>query len=119
MSDSVGVRHAILEQHIGKNVTVVLGKGGEASVFNGVLREEKIPGKGISYWSLMTERGLVMQVGTPIPVPETAIFFATEQLSHLIVKQETPEEAFEKIQAEQAQEKKASMLVDTSGQVFQ
>lgn len=99
MNDSEQIKNGILESHIGKEVTAVLGEG-QMSIFSGTLQKELIDGG--SCWVLVSERAMARQGGTPVPVPETKIFFATEQLSHLVVRQETAEEALEKLQQEES-----------------
>jgi len=118
MSDSKDVKRAILELNVGKQVTVVLGRGGESSVFQGVLQQEEIPDKRITYWSILSDRGLVRQGTNTVAVPKTAIYFYTEQFGHLIVRQETEAEALEQIKLEQEM-RKSSGLVNPNGQVLQ
>jgi hypothetical protein len=116
MSDSVPVKQAILEANIGRDVTIILKEGGQSNVFQGVLGQEHLP-DGLSYWVLISPRGIVRQHGTPVPVPETQVMFPTDQLSHIVVKMETAEEALEKIQ--KGEQDEGSKLVGPDGGMLQ
>lgn len=118
MCDSILAKESILRDHVGKSVTVVLLPGGQASVFSGTLGEEQVvKGGDASYWFVLSGRGIVNQNGTQIPIPETKIFFSADRFGHLVVAQETTEEALKKIQEEQ--EGKRSSLLDPKGRILQ
>jgi len=115
MSES---KQAILEANEGQEVTVVLGDGGGASVFSGVL--QKNSNGDAEYWEVLSPRGIVAQAGTPVPVPESLVCFSSGQFGHLIRKLETPEEALAKIQeAKENEGRRSSGLVSPNGGLLQ
>ncbi len=107
-----GANQAILQANDGKQVTVVLRGGGNSSVFQGVLRKNT---EG-EYWEVMSPRGLVPQGGTQLPIPETLVIFGADRLGHLIVPQETTEQALEKIKKDAADGK--SGILGPSGSLL-
>jgi len=113
MNNSESVKNAILEAHIGKEVTAIIGDG-QMSIFSGVLQKECFGGS-VYCWVLVSERAMAHQQGAPVVVPETKIFFTTEGLRHLVVRQETADEAKAKMQDDQ----RRLSIVDQRGKVVQ
>lgn len=120
MGDSLAVKRAILEAHIGAEVTAVLGGGGQSGVFQGVLQKEILEMEGsVDAWVIVSPRGLVRQGGTPTVIPKTKVFFSADQLGHLLARQETQEEAIEKIKKEEAEADTKARLVAPGGRIMQ
>ena len=115
MCDSEQIRRAILNDHVGENVTVVLSAA-QNNIFQGVLHREDLPGSECNeYWVVTSDRGLIPRGHEKTVVPETKIYFATVDFKYLIVPQETEEEAAEKIESENI----AINLASPSGGRFQ
>lgn len=100
MCESEKIRRAILNDHVGENVTVVLDAT-QSNVFQGVLNRLAIQGpEDAECWVITADRGLIPQGHQKIAVPETKIYFTTADFKYLIIPQETEEEAAEKIESE-------------------
>lgn len=116
MSDYFVNRNALLESLIGKDVTVILDSA-QNSVFQGVLSRETVPGTE-GYWVITSPRGAAQQGAQVVVVPETKIFFFAENLRHVVVRQETEQEAADALAEEQekADKKKSSLIAPNGGQ---
>lgn len=100
MCQSEQIRRAMLNDHVGKNITVVLDAP-QNNVFQGVLRRQNLPSvEGGECWVVTADRGLIPQGHQKVVVPETKIYFTALDLKYIIVQQETEEEAAEKIESE-------------------
>lgn len=87
----------MLSEHVGKNVTVILDAT-QNNVFQGLLSRMALAiGE---CWVITAPRGAMPRGHEVVPIPETKIYFVAEDLKHIVVPQETAEEAAEKIQAE-------------------
>lgn len=100
MCESEKLRYAMLNEHVGKNVTIVLD-GAQNNIFQGLLeRKELLNGEELQCWVVTSDRGLMPHGHNKVAVPETKIYFVTNDLRYIIVPQETEKEAAEKIQSE-------------------
>jgi len=114
MNDSVKARSALLEAHLGQDITVILDSP-QNSVFQGVLSQETVPGTD-GFWVITSPRGAAQRGHQVVAVPETKIFFFAEDLKHIVVRQETEQEAADALAEEQEEAKKQkSSLVGPDG----
>jgi hypothetical protein len=100
MRECVDIKQAMLSEHVGKIVTVILDAS-QNNVFQGVLGWRHLSGaeeKGC--WVITAARGIAQRGPEVIAIPETEIFFVAEDLKHIVVPKETEEEAAARIEAE-------------------
>jgi len=114
MDNPVKARNALLEAHLGQDITVILDSP-QNSVFQGVLSKETVPGSDV-FWVITSPRGTAQQGHQVIAVPETKIFFLAEDLKQIVARQETEQEAANALAEEQeASDKNRFSLVGPDG----
>jgi hypothetical protein len=114
MNDSAKVKCSLLEAHLGQDITVILDSP-QNNLFQGVLSQETVPGTD-GFWVITSPRGAMQRGHQAIVVPETKIFFLAEDLKHIVVRQETEQEAADALAREQDEAKKQkSRLVGPDG----
>jgi len=100
MCKSENINRAMLQVHVGRDVTVILDTA-QNNVFQGVLDWQSLSGKnGEECWIVTTERGLMHQGDQKVAVPQTKIYFAAKSLKAIVVPQETQREAAAIIESE-------------------
>lgn len=97
MCESTNIKRAMLGEHVGKDVTVILDAT-QNNVFQGLLRRMRLSVG--ECWVITAPRGAMPRGHEVVPIPETEIYFVAEDLKHIVVPQETEEEAAERIEAE-------------------
>lgn len=108
MCESEKINRAMLQEHVNKDVTIILDTL-QNNVFQGVLSREKLTGfEDAECWAITSNRGQVQQGSKVLSVPQTKIHFSAKHLRAVVVPQETEKEASERLEAEKISRSLAS-----------